>query len=177
VPRRPGHSAASERRAVPQANSIRGFTLVELCCVLVIAGILAALAGPRFLDSPAFGQRGYTDELAGALRTAGNVADASGCDVEVTIAPGTGYRAEQPGPGAGNTCSGPFTVAVLSEDGAPLAGTPPYNADVAAAETLVFAPNGTVTGPTTVTVVGTPSGATQSLVLQIDPLSGFVTVP
>jgi prepilin-type N-terminal cleavage/methylation domain-containing protein len=158
-------------------TATRGFTLVELCCVLVIAGVLAALAGPRFLDSPAFNQRGYTDELGAALRAAGAIALASGCGVQVSIAPRTGFSATQPRLGPGNTCTRFFAVPVLNADGTRLSAAPPSNADVTRRATLVFSPNGTVTGPTTVTVVGTPSGATRALTLQVDPQSGFVTIP
>lgn len=162
-------------------ESIRGFTLVELCSVLVIAGVLAAIAGPKFLDSPAFNQRGYTDELAGIIRSAEAAAAASGCDVQLTITPGAGYDAELPA--TGGTCSGAYTVPVRRIDGVALMGTPPSNADVSTSVTLVFGPQGAivaptpVTNPTTITVVGSPSGQTQSLTLQIDALSGFVTVP
>lgn len=161
-------------------DSIRGFTLVEICCVLVITGILAAVAGPKFLDTPAFDVRGYTDELAAAIRASESVAAASGCEVQLTIAPGTGYSAELPATGA--TCSGPFSVAVSQVDGRPLAGAPPSDADVSASVVLLFQPNGSIAGPPpvanpSITVVGSPAAATQPLTLQLDALSGFVTVP
>lgn len=160
-------------------RSIRGFTLVEICCVLVIAGVMMAIAGPKFLDTPAFDQRGYTDELAAAIRSSEAAATASGCDVQLTITPGTGYSAElQPGAA---TCSGASILPVPRADGTALAGTPPSNADVSTSVVLMFGPDGSIVGPapvanpTTIIVVGSPAGRTQSLTLQIDALSGFVT--
>jgi len=161
-------------------DSIRGFTLLEMCCVIAIVGILAAAAGPKLLDTAAFDMRGYTDELAGAIRTSEAVAAASGCQVQLTIAPGTGYNAELPATGA--TCTGAFTAPVHRADGTALAGTPPSNADVAASVVLDLNPDGSIAGAApganpTVTVVSSPAGEAPSLTLQVDAQSGFVTVP
>jgi MSHA pilin protein MshC len=164
-----------------RGNSIRGFTLLELCCVIAITGILAAVAAPKFVSTAPFDTRGYTDVLAGVIRASESAAAASGCDVQLTITPGTGYSANLPA--TGTTCSGGYTVPVLQADGSALAGTPPSDADVSASITLVFQPNGAVAAPTpivnptTVTVVSSPAGAAQPLTLQIDALSGFVTDP
>lgn len=160
-------------------DSSRGFTLLETCCVIVITGILAAVAAPKFVSTAPFDARGYTDVLAAAIRASESAAAASGCDVQLTIAPSTGYNAELPATGA--TCSGAYTVAVLQADGTALAGTPPSDADVSASVVLDFEPNGAIAGPapianpTTITV--SPAGAAQPLTLQIDALSGFVTAP
>jgi MSHA pilin protein MshC len=149
---------------------IEGFTLVELCSVLVIAGILVAIAGPKFLDTPAFSQRGYTDELAGAIRSAEATAVASGCAVQLTISRGSGYDAELP---QAVGCSGGYVPGARPV----VTGVAPSNADASASAILLLNPDGSVVGPTTLSVVGSPSGLTAPLILAIDPQSGFVTVP
>ena len=62
--------AATIRGLTPQA----GFTLVELVSILVLAGILAAVAGPRFFSAPTFASRGYADAASGFLRYARKLA-------------------------------------------------------------------------------------------------------
>lgn len=67
----------------------RGFTLVELVTVILLLGILSAVALPRFFDATAFNSRGFYDEMAGAARYAQKLAVASGCDVQLSISGGS----------------------------------------------------------------------------------------
>lgn len=48
----------------------RGFTLVELVMVIVLTGILAVVALPKFADNKMFESRGFYDETLAALRYA-----------------------------------------------------------------------------------------------------------
>jgi MSHA pilin protein MshC len=105
-----------------------GFTLVELIGVIAIAGILAAMAAPRFFNAATFSSRGYFDAASGFLRYAqklaiarhGNVAvlvSASGltlCRVNTTPCP---TASQIPGPD-GNT---PFQA--LVPNGVSLSGS------------------------------------------------------
>jgi len=47
-----------------------GFTVVELVAVIVIAGIIAAIAAPRFIGRDAFDARGAYGTLISSLRYA-----------------------------------------------------------------------------------------------------------
>lgn len=51
-------------------NHQRAFTMVELITVMVIMGILAAVAAPRFFDSNTFQARGFADQVQATLRYA-----------------------------------------------------------------------------------------------------------
>lgn len=66
-------------------RTIAGFTLVELIAVMVIVGVIAAVAIPRFVGRDAFDSRGFTDQVSSALRFARQQAVAQRRTVCVTI--------------------------------------------------------------------------------------------
>lgn len=63
----------------------QGFTLVELIGVIAIAGILAAVAAPRFFNAATFSSRGYFDAASGFLRYAQKLAIARHGNVAVLV--------------------------------------------------------------------------------------------
>ncbi|MEW6352728.1 MAG: type II secretion system protein [Pseudomonadota bacterium] len=66
-----------------------GFTTVELVVTLIILGLLATIAGPRFFDKLTFDERGFYDEVLSAVRYAQKYAISSGCEVQFDITSNT----------------------------------------------------------------------------------------
>ena len=62
-----------------------GFTLIELILVIVLLGIISAVALPRFTGSSGFDQRVLFDDTLNAVRYAQKVAIATGCKTRISI--------------------------------------------------------------------------------------------
>ena len=62
-----------------------GFTIVELIMVIVILGIISAVALPRFFDRKNFDERFYFEEALSTVRYGQKLAVASGCPIAFQI--------------------------------------------------------------------------------------------
>lgn len=62
-----------------------GFTLIELIMVLVIVGVIALIAIPRFLNQSIFESKGFADHVHASLRYAQKLAVAQRRDVHVRL--------------------------------------------------------------------------------------------
>jgi MSHA pilin protein MshC len=153
--------------------------VVELVIVLVLMGILAASAMPRFFEASRFDEMGYTDAVQGALRYAQKLALASRCDTRVEVTAGD-YRLYQreivaPGFNADRDCpTGPLTRAVSRPGGATWAGTAPTGVAVGALDIYFDAwgsPRDTATGDALTTARSLTIG---SRTLRLEPGSGYV---
>lgn len=82
-----------------------GFTMLELVVTIVILGILAAIAIPRFVGRNVFDERGYFDQVRTALRYGQKIAIAKRREVCVTVAAASVALTFNPVPGSGAPCA------------------------------------------------------------------------
>jgi MSHA pilin protein MshC len=78
------HRHAGPSRPLPR-TAARGFTLIELVAVLVIAGLLATFAVNRFFQRDTFDARGFADQVTNIVRYGQKLAVAQNRAVFVSI--------------------------------------------------------------------------------------------
>ena len=159
-------------------RSAAGFTMIELVVVIVILGIIAAVAAPRFFDDRTFLERGYYEELAAALKYAQKLAVASGCAVQMAVS-ASGYTARQQA-AAGGTCNASSTnwsTNIRMSDGRFLSGAAPFGV-AASPATFVFDPVGSTNLASDLSIGVGPAGfATPTYSLTVRADSGFIQAP
>jgi MSHA pilin protein MshC len=93
-----------------------GFSMIELVVVIVLLSIVAVFAFGNLSGQNNILARGFTDNMASAMRFAQKLAISSGCSVQVTVgntAGNTGYQLFQAAD-EDECSSGPYTAAVPS---------------------------------------------------------------
>lgn len=151
-------------------HGCRGFTLVELIATMVIVGILAAVAFPRFQGSSGFDERGFRDRVVAGLRYAQKSAIASRRTVCASFSspPASVTFAISSTNGAvncalGNALSGP--------EGNPLVVTATGNVTFAALPTdVVFDAGGRPGGAASINI----SKFTAALAITVEAETGYV---
>lgn len=66
-------------------RSVRGFTITELVVIIVVIGVIAAVAAPRFIGQGGFDARAFYDQSQAVVRHAQKVAIAQRRNVYVDI--------------------------------------------------------------------------------------------
>lgn len=84
-------------------RSNQGFTVIELVVTIVVIGVLAAVALPRFISRDSFDARGFHDKAASIVRLAQKTAVAWRRDVFVCV------TLTQISAGTGVGCATPLT--------------------------------------------------------------------
>ena len=133
-----------------------GFTLIELVMTMIVIGVLAVVALPRFADKSAFETRGFRDETLSLLRYAQKSAVSQRSTVCVAVNPtGVALTIDT---NADGTCDASLSEPVTPRGGSGLGGSG-FN----------FLASGATNGAGTLTL--TLTGATN---IQVDAVTGYV---
>ncbi len=84
-----GRSVEGPARPAGPHRGGRGYTLLELVAVLIVAGILAALLAPRFIDGSGFNGQTTADKFLAAARYAETLAQSQNVRTSLTVGPGS----------------------------------------------------------------------------------------
>lgn len=114
---------------------LSGFSLIELTAVLVVLGILLALAAPRLDADRGVRELGYAEQVLSDLRFAQRRADADRCAVRVAVSSAAITISQRAA-----LCSGPFNrpVAAIGADGLSVGGSPPEGITLAASPAVFY---------------------------------------
>ena len=137
-------------------------TLIELVTVILIIGILAIIAVPRFFSSTAFNASGYFQTTLSAVHYAQKLALASNCDIRVTINP-SGFQLEQWNNGtACNAGLGASALLPVTRPGSSdaFAETPPDGVSITGALSFYFDGIGRPHDAGSGTLIAAPVGVT-----------------
>ena len=110
-------------------NIQKGFTMIELVMVIVILGILAAVAIPRFIDLQSNAQQAAVDGIAGSLGTASSINYAGCAAMGNTVTAGKCIQVAK----CSDVAAAITPTLVLGTAGAAIADTYNLAADTAAA--------------------------------------------
>lgn len=125
--------------------------------VIVVLGILASTALPRFFDLSGYQQRGFFDDTLNAVRYAQKLAVATGCNVQFRIV-GNQFELKRPAAADRSLCNstsaGDFTQAVAR----PGSGEASYQGSQSGVGisnvTLYFNARGTASSDATIALTG-----------------------
>ena len=163
----------------------QGFTLVELVVTIMVVGIMAAVAMPRFADQQGFQSRAFYEQVQEAIKFAQKAAVAQRKSVYVTTTATTlqaCYVAACGGVGVGSyAVIDPATKAALSLAAQDQRGVAFSAVTISPATTFVFdslgrprsAANVLLTTTTTISVNSTATGDINRSI-NIEPETGYV---